>query len=63
VAEVIRKRFGVRYNTCHVWTVLVKLGWSCQKPERSARERDEEAIRGWCRRDWVRIGKNPPTGA
>jgi len=62
VAEVIRKRFGVRYNTCHVWTVLVKLGWSCQKPERRARERDEEAIHRWRRRDWVRIKKSPAGG-
>jgi len=63
VAQVIRKRFGVSYNTCHVWFVLRKLGWTCQKPERRARERDEEAIRRWRRRDWPRIKKSPPTGA
>ena len=63
VAEVIRKRFGVRYNICHVWTVMRRLGWTCQKPERRARERDEEAIRRWHRRDWVRIKKSPPTEA
>lgn len=62
VAEVIRKRFGVRYNTCHVWYVLRKMGWSCQKPERRARERDEEAIRRWRQRDWPRIKKSLPTG-
>jgi len=63
VAEVIRKRFGVSYNMCHIWTVLTRLGWSCQKPERRARERDEEAIRRWRRRDWPRLKKSPPTGA
>jgi transposase len=63
VAEVIRKRFAVRYNTCHVWFVLRKLGWTCQKPERRARERDEEAIQRWRQRDWRRIKKSLPTGA
>jgi transposase len=62
VAEVIRKRFGVCYNTCHVWFVLRKLGWTCQKPQRRARERDEEAIQRWRRRDWVRLKKSLPTG-
>ncbi|GMU20640.1 MAG: hypothetical protein AMXMBFR13_07370 [Phycisphaerae bacterium] len=44
VGEVIEKRFGVRYRPGHVWYVLKDLGWSCQKPERRARERDEQAI-------------------
>jgi transposase len=63
VAEVIHKRFGVRYSTCNVWNVLRKLGWSCQKPERRARERDEEAIQRWRCRDWARIKKSPSPAA
>lgn len=62
VAEVIAKRFGVHYNFCHVWYVLRKMGWTCQKPERRARERDEEAIQRWRQSDWPRIKKSPPTG-
>ena len=49
VAKVIRKAFGVRYHPDHVWKILKSLGWSYQKPERRARERDEEAISRWCR--------------
>jgi len=57
VAEVIRRRFRVHYAPGHVWSVLVKLGWSSQKPERQARERDENAIERWRRQDWPRIKK------
>jgi transposase len=59
VADVIENEFGVRYGTCYVWTILTKLGWSCQKPERHARERDERAIQRWRRKDWPRIKKRP----
>lgn len=45
VAEVIRKKFGVAYHPNHLWYLLRGLGFSCQKPETRARERDEEAIR------------------
>jgi transposase len=57
VAEVIHNRFGVRYHVDHVWRLLRNLNWSCQKPERRARERDEAAIRRWRKRDWPRIKK------
>jgi hypothetical protein len=33
------------------------LGWSCQKPERRAVERDEVAIARWMQQDWPRIKK------
>jgi transposase len=59
VAEVIVKRFGVRYDPSGVWHLLHRMGWSCQKPERRARERDEEAIAVWRKADWPRIKKSP----
>ncbi len=57
IVEVIRKHFGVRYDTSSVWHILRQMGWSCQKPERRARERDEEAIATWRSQDWPRIKK------
>ena len=57
VAEVIQKHFGVTYHASHVWKVLRSLGWTPQKPERRARERDEQAIAGWRNRDWPRLKK------
>ena len=59
MAEVIEKKFGVRYHPGHVWWLLEHLGWSCQKPERRARESDEEAIEQWRRERWAHIKKRP----
>jgi len=63
MAEVIRKQFGVTYDPSQVWRILQALGWSAQKPERRARERDEQAIQRWRKRDWPRIKKSAPHGA
>lgn len=57
VAQVIEREFGVRYHPGHVWTILRTLGWSAQKPERRARERDEAAIKRWRTQEWERIKK------
>lgn len=57
VAQVIERRFGVKYHPGHVWKVLRAMGWRAQKPERRARERDEEAIRRWRKEDWPRLKK------
>jgi len=59
VADVILVNFGVSYDPSGVWHVLRGMGWSCQKPERRARERDEEAIATWRRDHWPRIKKRP----
>ena len=59
VAQVIRKHFGVQYDPSGVWHVLRGMGWSCQKPERRARERNEAAIQQWRSKDWPRIKKSP----
>ena len=59
VAQVIERRFGVQYHPGHVWKVLRNMDWSPQKPERRARERDEDAIEGWRKEDWPRIQKKP----
>jgi transposase len=57
VAEVIDRHFGVSYHPSQVWRILMALGWSCQKPESRARERDDDAIARWRRVDWPRIKK------
>ena len=58
VADVIWRRFGVRYHVDHVWRLLSGLGWTCQQPEQRARERDEAAVARWRARDWPRIKKS-----
>lgn len=59
IAEVIRQQFGVTYDPSGVWHVLHRMGWSCQKPERRARERNEQAIATCQTDDWLRIKKRP----
>jgi transposase len=58
VAQVIQRVTGVRLARASVWRLLVgRLGWSLQRPERQARERDEEAIARWVASEWPRIKK------
>jgi transposase len=59
VAEVVRREFKVTYHRAQVGRILSDLGWSCQKPERRALERDEAAIARWKRHRWVQVKKTP----
>ena len=57
ITEVIEKEFQVKYHPGHVWKVMREMGWTAQKPERRARERDEVAIQVWRDKEWERIKK------
>jgi transposase len=57
LVQLIERRFGVRYHVDHLPRLLRGLGFSCQKPARRAKERDEEAIKRWVAVDWPRIKK------
>lgn len=57
IADLIEKRFGVRYHRDHIGRLLASLGFSYQKPERRAIQRDDEAIEKWRQSDWPRIKK------
>jgi transposase len=61
IASVIAKTFGVHYHPSHVFKILVGMGWSCQKPEKRALQRDEAAIAAWKKHEWPRIKKNART--
>jgi transposase len=60
IAAVIERHFGVTYHRNHVAKLLHQLGWSHQKPERRAIERDEAAIADWKRAVWPTVKKTPP---
>lgn len=59
IAEVIKKRFGVKYHPDHLGKLMTQFGWSHQKPDRRAIERDEKRIEEWKQKDWPRIKKTP----
>jgi transposase len=59
IAAIIEREFRVGYHPAQVSRILAQLGWSYQKPERRALERDEAAIAHWKRYRWVEIKKKP----
>ena len=63
IAEVIGKRFRVQYHPNHVWRLMQGLGWSSQKPERRALQRNEEEIVRWKRYRWPNIKKRQTVGS
>jgi hypothetical protein len=51
----------VQLSNPSVWRLLRgRLGWSVQRPQRQAKERDEEAIQHWVAHEWPRIKKGQP---
>lgn len=63
IAEVIDKTFGVKYDRDHIGRMLRGMGFSCQKPDRRALERDEARIARWKSEEWPRVKKTPRTWA
>lgn len=59
VAEVIEREFGIQYHRDHVGRLLHQMGWSHQKPQKRAIERDEKRIEAWKRKEWPRVKKTP----
>jgi transposase len=59
IAELVEREFGISYHRDHIGRLMHSLGWSVQKPERGALERDEEEIARWKREEWPRIKKTP----
>jgi len=57
IAQVIRRNFGVDYQLSGVWYILSRLRYSCQKPQRRAKERNEQAIETWRNQRWPYIKK------
>jgi transposase len=56
VGLVVEAVTGVSLSRASVWRVLTgRLGWSLQRPERRAVERDESEIARWIAHEWPRI--------
>jgi len=59
IADLIGEAFGVSYHRDHIGRVMKRLGWTHQKPERRASERNEEAIRRWRDERFAEVKKTP----
>jgi len=60
IRQLIQRCYGVTYHVDHIPHLMKSLGFSRQKPERQARERNDVAIAVWVQRAWPRIKKKPP---
>ena len=59
IARLVESKLGVKYHRNHVGKLLHQLGWSHQKPESRAVERNDEEIDRWKRNVWPRVKKTP----
>lgn len=57
MTELVRKECSVAYRPRSLWYLLHTLGFSCQKPSRKAKERDEKAIACWIKQKWPTLLK------
>lgn len=59
IAKLIRRVFGVSYHRDHIGRLLRELGWSVQKPQEQATQRNAAAIAQWRDERWPAIKKKP----
>ena len=59
VGVLIERLYGVKFSQTQIWRILGGLGFSVQKPERRAIERDEDAVQTWKRKTWPALKKKP----
>lgn len=59
VGALIEWMYGVKFSQTQIWRLLGGLGFSVQKPERRAIERNEEAVQTWKRKTWPALKKKP----
>jgi transposase len=55
IAALIEQEFGVRYHRDHIGRLMRQLGWSYQRPQRRAVERDDEAIEQGKKKRWPQV--------
>ena len=59
VGVLIERQYGVKFGQTQIWRILGGLGFSVQKPDRRAIERDEDAVATWKRKTWPGLKKKP----
>jgi transposase len=59
MARLVEQLCGITYHPDHMSRLMKQLGFSCQRPAKRARERDEKQIAAWKRTVWPRIKKKP----
>lgn len=58
IQHLIAERWRVKLSTVQIRYHLRAHGWSPQKPQPQASQRDDELVRAWLQKDWPRIKKS-----
>src|SRR5271155_5566557 len=61
VAELIKRKYGIRLARNSVGRLLAQLGITCQKPLHRAIERDEALVQKWLKSEYPKIKKMAQT--
>ena len=59
VGVVIKRLHGVKFGQTQIWRILGSLGFSPQKPNKRAIERNEDVVRSWKCSTWAALKKKP----
>ncbi len=59
VRALVKREFGVAYSHSGGWELLRGLGFTPQRPERRALQRNEQAIQRWKKKSWPALKKTP----
>jgi putative transposase len=62
VAEVLWRTQRVRHHPSHLSRLLGRLGWSTQRPQARATQRDEAAIERWLEQDFPAVQRGHESG-
>lgn len=57
IRAVAKKKLGITLGTKRTWATIIALGFSVQKPERRAKERNEKAITNWKLKEFPKLKK------
>lgn len=60
VGVLIKRMHGIKFSQTQIWRILGSLGFSPQKPDKRAIERNEDVVRSWKRNkgNWGQIPIN-----
>jgi putative transposase len=61
IAVVLTQTQGVHYHPDHLSRVMRRFGWSVQKPQKKAAERDEATISTWVQTGYPELKKGART--
>ena len=61
IVDLIRHHFDVVYHPDHVGRLLRACGFSPQRPQPRAKERDDRRVREWVQVNWATVKKPAPT--